>query len=55
VALFKGAVLEHHAEEESDLFPAVLRSAVAGKPGPRALRGGVVPAAGPTPQPVGYI
>ncbi|MEO8656164.1 MAG: hemerythrin domain-containing protein [Ramlibacter sp.] len=31
VALFKGAVIEHHAEEESDLFPAVVRSAVAGE------------------------
>ena len=31
LALFKGAVLEHHAEEESELFPAVLRSAVAGE------------------------
>ena len=31
LALFKGAVLEHHAEEESELFPAVLRSAAAGE------------------------
>lgn len=31
LALFKGAVLEHHAEEESDLFPAVLRSAGTGE------------------------
>lgn len=31
LALFKGAVAEHHAEEESDLFPAVLRSAVTGE------------------------
>jgi len=30
-ALFKDAVIEHHAEEESDLFPAVLRSAAAGE------------------------
>lgn len=30
-ALFKGAVLEHHAEEEKDLFPAVLRSAAPGE------------------------
>lgn len=29
--LFKHAVLEHHAEEESDLFPAVLRSAQPGE------------------------
>lgn len=31
LALFKGAVIEHHTEEEADLFPAVLRSAVAGE------------------------
>jgi hypothetical protein len=30
LALFEGAVLEHHREEESLLFPAVLRSAAAG-------------------------
>lgn len=29
--LFKHAVLEHHAEEESELFPAVLRSAHPGE------------------------
>lgn len=29
-ALFRDAVLEHHAEEERYLFPAVLRSAAAG-------------------------
>jgi hemerythrin-like domain-containing protein len=29
--LFKHAVLEHHAEEESELFPAVLRSAQPGE------------------------
>jgi hypothetical protein len=31
VAVLKGGVLEHHAEEERDLFPTVLRSAVAGE------------------------
>ena len=31
MALFKDAVFEHHAEEEKDLFPAVLRSAAAGQ------------------------
>lgn len=31
LAMFRGAVLEHHAEEESELFPAVVRSAVAGE------------------------
>lgn len=31
LALFKHAVLDHHAEEESELFPAVLRSAQPGK------------------------
>lgn len=30
LALFDGAVLEHHADEEAELFPAVLRSAAAG-------------------------
>lgn len=30
VALFKDAVFEHHAEEERELFPAVLRSALPG-------------------------
>jgi hypothetical protein len=30
LALFQHSVLEHHAEEESELFPAVLRSAQAG-------------------------
>lgn len=30
-ALFRDAVLKHHAEEEKDLFPAVLRSAAAGE------------------------
>lgn len=30
VALFDGVVLEHHADEESELFPAVLRSATEG-------------------------
>jgi len=30
MALFKDAVFEHHAEEERELFPAVLRSATAG-------------------------
>lgn len=30
LALFDDAVLEHHLEEEKDLFPAVLRSAAAG-------------------------
>ena len=29
--LFEGAVLPHHADEEGDLFPAVLRSAAAGE------------------------
>lgn len=31
LSLFKHAVIDHHAEEESDLFPAVLRSAQPGK------------------------
>lgn len=31
LALFKHAVIDHHAEEESDLFPAVLRSAQPGQ------------------------
>jgi len=31
LALFKDAVLNHHAEEEAELFPAVLRSAAAGE------------------------
>jgi len=31
LALFSHAVLEHHAEEESELFPAVLRSAQPGE------------------------
>jgi hypothetical protein len=31
VALFRDAVLEHHADEERELFPAVLRSAAAGE------------------------
>lgn len=31
LALFDDAVFEHHAEEEKDLFPAVLRSAAAGR------------------------
>jgi hemerythrin-like domain-containing protein len=31
LALFQDSVLEHHAEEESELFPAVLRSAHAGE------------------------
>ena len=30
LALFEGAVLGHHAEEEAELFPAVLRSAKLG-------------------------
>src|SRR5512140_3461699 len=30
VALFADAVFEHHAEEERELFPAVLRSAAPG-------------------------
>lgn len=30
-ALFRDVVLEHHAEEEKDLFPAVLRSAAPGE------------------------
>lgn len=30
-ALFRDAVLEHHADEEKDLFPAVLRSAAPGE------------------------
>lgn len=30
LTLFDGAVLEHHADEESELFPAVLRSAAPG-------------------------
>lgn len=30
LSLFREAVLVHHADEESELFPAVLRSAVAG-------------------------
>lgn len=30
-ALFRDAVLEHHAEEEKDLFPAVVRSAAPGE------------------------
>jgi hemerythrin-like domain-containing protein len=30
-ALFRDAVVEHHAEEEKDLFPAVLRSAAPGE------------------------
>lgn len=30
LALFRDAVFEHHAQEEKDLFPAVLRSAAAG-------------------------
>lgn len=30
VSLFKQGVIEHHAEEESELFPAVLRSAQPG-------------------------
>lgn len=30
-ALFRDAVLEHHAEEEKDLFPAVVRSATPGE------------------------
>ncbi len=34
-ALFRDAVLEHHAEEEKDLFPAVVRSAA---PGDERLR-----------------
>jgi len=31
LALFKDAVIEHHAEEERELFPAVLRSAQDGE------------------------
>lgn len=31
LALFQDAVLEHHADEERELFPAVLRSATRGK------------------------
>lgn len=31
VALFKDGVLQHHGEEESELFPAVLRSALPGE------------------------
>lgn len=31
LALFQNSVLEHHAEEESELFPAVLRSAHPGE------------------------
>jgi len=31
LALFESAVLEHHAEEEAELFPAVLRSAKPGR------------------------
>lgn len=31
VAFFRDAVFEHHAEEEMELFPAVLASAVAGE------------------------
>lgn len=30
VALFRDAVIEHHADEEKELFPAVLRSAAPG-------------------------
>jgi hypothetical protein len=30
LSLFEGAVLEHHREEEAELFPAVLRSAAPG-------------------------
>ena len=30
LALFDGVVLEHHADEEAELFPAVLRSAAPG-------------------------
>lgn len=30
LTLFQGAVIEHHADEERELFPAVLRSALAG-------------------------
>lgn len=30
LAFFRGAVFEHHAEEENELFPAVLASAAAG-------------------------
>lgn len=30
VALFQDAVIEHHADEEKELFPAVLRSALPG-------------------------
>jgi hemerythrin-like domain-containing protein len=30
LAFFRGAVFEHHAEEEKELFPAVMASAVAG-------------------------
>lgn len=30
LALFQGAVIEHHADEERELFPAVQRSAIAG-------------------------
>jgi hemerythrin-like domain-containing protein len=30
LALFEGAVLDHHAEEERDLFPAAIRSATPG-------------------------
>lgn len=71
LALFKGAVTEHHAEEESDLFPAVLRSAVAGEERDRVLlplaetilrrNGDHMAALGlalhlrHVPQPVGYI
>lgn len=31
LALFRGQVLDHHAEEENELFPAVLRSANPGE------------------------
>ncbi|HYW58773.1 MAG TPA: hemerythrin domain-containing protein [Polaromonas sp.] len=31
LALFRDAVIEHHADEERELFPAVLRSATRGK------------------------
>jgi hypothetical protein len=33
IAMFEPSVLDHHADEEADLFPAVLRSAL---PGPEA-------------------
>jgi hemerythrin-like domain-containing protein len=35
LALFRDAVLEHHGDEEKELFPAVLRSAL---PGPETMR-----------------